>query len=101
MFYPVAFYMLFSRSIPTNVTNGRLIYENRCIKCHSVNPTRNGSIGPELFTTPLEVFKTKLKTGTYPKDYVPKRKTKIMPKFPDLTGKEELLYNYVRSFKND
>jgi mono/diheme cytochrome c family protein len=78
---------------------GAVIYKTVCSKCHNVNPTKPGSIGPELFTTPKEVFRTKVITGTYPVNYKPKRKTRIMPKFKNLTTKIDLIYNYIRSFK--
>lgn len=78
---------------------GEVIYKTVCSKCHNINPTKPGSIGPELFTTPKEVFKTKVITGTYPASYKPKRKTRIMPRFKNLTNKIDSIYNYIRSFK--
>lgn len=78
---------------------GKRIYVSNCTRCHNANPTKPGSIGPELFTTPIAVFRTKVPKGSYPSGYAPKRKTKIMPKFPHLTNKTDLVYNYIRSFK--
>jgi mono/diheme cytochrome c family protein len=78
---------------------GKRIYTTTCVKCHNANPTKAGSIGPELFTTPKAVFSTKVPTGVYPAGYKPKRKTKIMPKFPLLDKKIDLLYKYIQTFK--
>lgn len=88
--------LLFTNS---RADEGQIIYKTVCSKCHNVNPTKQGSIGPELFTTPKEVFKTKVITGTYPTSYTPKRKTRIMPKFKNLTNKIDSIYKYIRSFK--
>jgi mono/diheme cytochrome c family protein len=88
--------------IPTNETiqrEGKRIYLGTCVRCHNVDPRKAGSIGPELYTTPLDVFRTKVPEGKYPSGYTPKRRTKIMPKFPDLTNKVDWVYDYVRSFK--
>ena len=82
-----------------NANEGAKIYNTHCIRCHNVDPRKAGNIGPELFTTPLEVFKTKVPFATYPSGYTPKRRTKIMPKFPRLTNKVDLIYDYIRSFK--
>lgn len=79
--------------------DGRRIYESTCIRCHNHNPHRAGSLGPDLYTTPLSVFKTKVPRGHYPAGYSPKRKTRMMPKFPSLENKVDSIYNYIRSFK--
>ena len=91
--------VLSTLSTKTWSNEGEKIYKSTCIRCHSPNPTKPGVIGPELYTTPLEVFRTKVPTGTYPSGYTPKKRTKVMPKFPGLTNKVDLIYNYIRSFK--
>ena len=91
-----------AQKIPTNEAiqnEGKRIYLATCTKCHNLNPTKPGAIGPELYTTPLDVFRSKVPKGTYPSGYTPKRKTKIMPRFPHLTDKVDFIYNYIRSFK--
>ena len=92
--------LLILRSPTTSANNvGKQTYVQKCAACHNLNPTKPGSIGPELFTTPLDVFRTKVPTGTYPSGYTPKRHTKIMPKFPGLKDKVDLIYNYIQTFK--
>lgn len=78
---------------------GKRLYVLHCIRCHNSNPTKPGVIGPELYTTPLEVFRTKVPTGTYPIGYISKRRTKIMPKFPQLTNSVDKVYDYIQSVK--
>lgn len=89
-------------SIPTNEVQhieGKRIYTLTCIKCHNKDPHIKGSIAPDLFTTPREVFHTKVITGTYPDGYTPKRKTKVMPKFKHLTNDVDKIYDYIQSLK--
>ena len=90
--------------IPTDKVQhieGKRIYTSTCIKCHNKDPHIKGSIGPDLFTTPREVFHTKVITGTYPKGYTPKRKTRVMPKFKQLTNDVDKIYDYIQSLKKN
>ena len=95
---------LHAQRIPTDRTineEGRRIYLGSCVRCHNINPSKPGTIGPELITTPLEVFKVKVPKGDYPPNYTPKRRTKVMPKFPSLADKVDFIYNYIQSTKNE
>jgi len=82
-----------------DISKGQVIYKQNCISCHNTNPSKVGSIGPELTSTPLEVFRTKVPHGKYPEGYTPKRSTNAMPKFKRLEKEVEHIYNYVKSFK--
>jgi mono/diheme cytochrome c family protein len=86
--------------IPTDQTliqEGKRIYVSNCARCHNTNPHKPGSIGPDLFSTPENVFYTKVVHGKYPQGYKPKRPTKVMPKFKHLTNKIDMIYKYIRS----
>jgi mono/diheme cytochrome c family protein len=86
--------------IPTDqveIQEGRRIYIITCTKCHNTNPHKPGGIGPDLYSTPNEVFQSKIPSGTYPKGYTPKRRTRVMPKFKNLTNKIDAIYKYIRS----
>lgn len=77
---------------------GKRLYIQRCTGCHNTNPSKAGSIGPDLYTTPREVFLSKVPKGTYPPGYKPKRTSKAMPKFKFLlTSQIDLIYNYIQS----
>ena len=89
-----------STRIPTDqvsIQEGKRVYLTTCVTCHNSNPHKPGSIGPDLYTTPREVFQSKVPSGLYPKGYTPKRKTRVMPKFKHLTNKVDAIYNYIRS----
>jgi mono/diheme cytochrome c family protein len=53
-----------------------------CIACHSPDPSRDGSLGPALQGSSLELLKAKVMRGEYPPGYAPKRKSKVMQKLP-------------------
>jgi mono/diheme cytochrome c family protein len=92
--------LLVSCNAPHNSLNvGKSIYMQNCIKCHGANPNYAGSLGPDLVSTPRDVLKSKVVDGTYPEDYEPKRKSKLMPKFPQLSENIEALHLYIQSFK--
>lgn len=90
-------------TIPTNqvdIQEGKRVYIINCVRCHNSNPNKPGTIGPDLVTTPLEVLRTKVPTGKYPSGYAPKRRTRVMPKFPHLTNKVDQVYKYIQSLKD-
>lgn len=91
-----------AQRIPTDqidIQEGKRVYIINCVRCHNSNPNKPGTIGPDLVTTPLEVFRTKVSTGLYPSGYASKRRTRIMPKFPKLKDKTDLIYKYIQSLK--
>ena len=82
-----AFLALISLLNATEIGRGKAIYLSNCISCHNRDPNQRGALGPELVGTPLEVMMLKVVTGDeYPAGYTPKRKTKLMKKFPQLRG---------------
>ena len=83
----------------TNAQTGKQIYTANCIRCHNANPAKPGVIGPELKTTPENVFHGKITQGIYPKDYIPKRKTRIMPKFKFSKEETDSITKYIKEFK--
>lgn len=88
--------------IPTGqieLNEGKKLYILNCVRCHNADPSIKGKIGPDLLTTPANVFESKVLLGVYPSGYSPKRRTKIMPKFKSLEGKTDKLYKYIQSFK--
>jgi mono/diheme cytochrome c family protein len=81
-----------------DINRGKTIYLSNCIACHNKDPNKKGSLGPELVGSPIEVFKTKILTGSqYPEGYAPKRKTKIMKKLPKLENEIPNIYAWIQS----
>jgi mono/diheme cytochrome c family protein len=68
----------------TLAERGQHVYRGYCTTCHNPDPAQIGSLGPALKGTPLNVLQTKVLYGLYPDGYKPKRKTHVMPLFPNL-----------------
>ena len=82
---------------------GRRLYLSNCISCHNKDPNLKGAIGPEIVDAPVEVMTSKILTGVYPNPlpvgFVPKRKTKLMRKIPQLKNDIPAIYAWVQSMK--
>ena len=78
--------------------DSKTLFISKCAMCHNVNPTKPGSIGPAISGSSLELITLKTQKRQYPKGYVPKRKTKVMP-IVKLTEKEiKSIHSYLNSF---
>ncbi len=101
-FLALAFFPALLSAQPTDqkklIARGKAVYMANCIACHSKDPHKKGSLGPELWNSPLEVFQTKVITGnTYPVGYTPKRKSKMMKKFPHLKNDVPAIHAWILS----
>ena len=82
------------KKIPTDpiktalIDKGKSVYMTTCIACHNPDPKISGSIGPEVYGSSKVLIESKIVSGEYPPNYVPKRKTKLMPKFAEEHGKD-------------
>ena len=93
-----ALFVAFLLSEVSHANVDKSIFINKCAKCHNINPTKPGSIGPDIAGSSLELVTLKTQKREYPKNYKPKRKTKIMP-IVKLTIKEiQQIHNYLNSF---
>ena len=63
---------------------GKAVYYANCIPCHNNDPKKQGTIGPQIYGASKELLFKKINYGEYPKNYTPKRSTKIMPLMPHL-----------------
>lgn len=64
------------------VEAGRTVFLSHCIACHNVDPSRDGSLGPAIKGSSLELVQARVLRGEYPPGYTPKRTTKIMVRLP-------------------
>jgi len=98
--WPLLFISISVAQTP-ELDNGRRLYYSNCISCHNKDPNLKGSIGPELIDAPLEVMTHKILTGVYPeplpKDFVPKRSSKMMRKMPKLEKDIPDIYAWIQS----
>lgn len=82
----------------TYAQSGQALYKSRCAVCHNVNPTKPGSIGPDLAGSSLELITLKTQKRQYPVGYKPKRKSRIMPKIKLSETQIKSLHTYINSF---
>lgn len=62
------------------------------------NPTKPGSIGPDIAGSSLELITLKTQKRQYPTGYKPKRKTRIMPQIKLSDNQLKALHQYINSF---
>ena len=81
----------------TEAQKGRTIYSLHCISCHNPNPAKDGSLGPALQGSSLELLTARVIHGEYPPGYTPKRPTHIMQKLPLTEDEVKALHAYLNS----
>ena len=62
--------------------SGRSLYALHCTACHNGNPAIDGSLGPAIKGSSLDLIQARVLRGEYPAGYAAKRNTHIMPKLP-------------------
>lgn len=80
-------------------SRGKGVYISNCIACHNPNPSLDGSIGPAIAESSLELLQYKVLTRQYPPGYKPKRDSGVMPDFPQLKNDIPGLHAYLNLFK--
>lgn len=90
-----------SPTIPLNdlARKGRSVYLANCIACHNPDPTKTGSIGPDIAGSSLELLQERVLKRAYPTGYTPKRTSQQMPAFPQLEKDLPAIAEYLQSFK--
>ena len=84
-------------TIGSDPEKGKVVYYANCIACHNSNPKKPGSIGPQIYGSSKELLSNKINLGTYPKDYKPKRSTKMMPLQPHSDKEIANLYAFLNA----
>ena len=79
------------------VAAGRIVYYSNCIACHNANPSLDGSLGPAIKGSALELIQARVLRGEYPPGYSPKRKTKIMIKLPLMEADVENVHAFLNA----
>jgi len=67
--------------------SGRTVYMNVCVACHHGDPNQDGTLGPSIAGSSLELLEAKVLRAKYPAGYEPKRKDILMPTFEFLEEK--------------
>ena len=84
-------------ALTTDIEKGRMVYFANCVSCHNNNPKKPGSIGPEIYGVSIDILTQKIVSGKYPKNYRPKRTTKMMPSMPHLNKEISNLHAFINS----
>lgn len=74
---------------------GKRLYLSHCIACHSADPTKSGSLGPEIWGSSKELLSARILRAEYPPGYKPKRDTKVMTPFPYLGADIDAFHAYL------
>jgi mono/diheme cytochrome c family protein len=79
------------------VTRGRDVYLPICTACHNADPSREGSQGPAVAGSSLELLRARVLGRGYPPGYTPKRNSNLMPAFPQLAEHLEDLHAFLNT----
>jgi len=89
---------------PTNLTSltpeqllerGQQAYASNCQSCHGPDPKKDGSIGPAVWGSSLELLTLRVMKAEYPEGYGSKRTTKLMVPLPHLEKDLPALHLYL------
>ena len=79
------------------VDAGRSVYNANCIACHSLDPTKDGALGPAVSGSSLALIEARVLRAEYPETYEPKRTTRVMVALPHLEPRLGELTAYLQS----
>ena len=82
-----------------SVAAGRSVYNANCIACHSMNPVKDGALGPAVSGSSLALLETRVLRAEYPEGYEPKRTTRVMIPLPHLEPRLAELAAYLNSLE--
>ncbi len=77
------------------IKRGKSVYITSCIACHNVDPAKDGSMGPAVKNSSLELLNAKMLKATYPPGYNPKRSTSQMVALPHLEKEIPAIHAYL------
>lgn len=82
------------------VVQGERIYQVICVTCHDVDPNQDrgtqGTYGPAIAGSSLELLRMRVREVKYPEGYTPKRTTSLMTPLPYLNDQQiDQLYAYL------
>jgi len=78
---------------------GKRVYNNNCSQCHNSNPSKNGSLAPNIAGSSIEVIESMILYGKPPKGHTPKWTHVKMKPIPHLINEVPFLFEYINSFK--
>ena len=87
-----------SRAADSAVERGKRAYAANCTACHNPDPTKDGTVGPAIAGSSLELVRARVLKAEYPPGYTPKRDSHLMPAQPFLAADVPDLAAYLGSF---
>ena len=79
-----------------NAERGKQAYIANCIACHSIDPTKDGTLGPAVKGSSKELITARVMKAEYPPGYKPKRDSKLMVALPHLGKSVDDLYEFLK-----
>jgi len=79
------------------VERGKRVYAANCTACHNPDPARDGTVGPAIAGSSLELVRARVLKAQYPPGYTPKRDSQLMPAQPFLAPEVPDLAAYLGS----
>jgi mono/diheme cytochrome c family protein len=83
------------------VSHGKAVYLSNCTACHNQDPKLQGSVGPDIINSSMELITARVLHQSYPLGYTPKRSSHLMPAMPFLEADIKALHAYLNSFKTN
>lgn len=74
---------------------GKQVYIANCVSCHGADPKKDGSIGPAIWGSSLDLISHRVLTADYPEGYTPKRSSTIMASLPYLKKDLPAIYQFL------
>ncbi|MBN8554678.1 MAG: cytochrome c [Deltaproteobacteria bacterium] len=81
------------------IMRGKTIYSAVCTSCHGLNPKVDGSLGPAIAGSSLELLESRVLFAKYPEGYKPKRDTHAMLALPQFKSEIPALHAYLNALK--
>ncbi len=81
------------------IRRGKAVYITACTACHHLNPKLEGSLGPAVAFSSLELLEARILHENYPENYKPKRSTKLMVKLPHYKEDIPSLHAYLNALR--
>jgi mono/diheme cytochrome c family protein len=81
----------------SETAQGEVLYATHCTACHNRNPDKDGSLGPAIKGSSLELVQARVLHGAYPPGYSPKRPTHIMQQLPLTEEDVQAIHAYLNS----
>lgn len=79
------------------IQKGKSVYQAVCIACHNMNPKLDGSLGPAVAGSSIQLLNERIVNGGYPAGYQPKRATKLMAPLPQYAQDIPAIHAYLNA----